>query len=218
MSNPSLFLLLSAMVLRVAVNQQTMSRRGIGNCALPNVADLGRQDLPSKDGLIAGGYSVYIRRDRPFVKILNYQYVCQSSGTVRGTVSSISMVVQFEVCFRSAESCANEPNQILVEQFQFDCLAEATDPVSGDSKMNAFTFNPNTTPPRITGLVRTIASRVVANLTTPLAEQCGECADGTSAIGIPATADTHCARMFICTVCPRLSEPLWPSSKMTLFR
>ena len=203
MSNPSIFLLLSATILRIAVNQQTMSRRGIGNCALPNVADLGRPDMLSKDGLVAGGFFHRIRAevgdDRPFVRIIDFNYVCQSSGTVRGTVSSVSVVVRFVACSGSVESCADEENgYTLLEQFQFDCLAEATDPVSGDSKMNVFTFNPNTTAPTITGLIRTIASRVEANLTTPLAEQCGECADGTSAIGIPATADTHCARMFIC--------------------
>ena len=203
MPNLCISLILSTMILRVLNQQATtpMPRRGIGNCALPSAADLGRPDMLSKDGLVAGGF--FHRTDagayRPFVRIIDFNYVCQSSGTVRGTVSSVSVVVRFVECSGSVEFCAGEENgNTLLEQFQFDCLAEATDPVSGDSKMNVFTFNPNTTAPTITGLIRTIASRVEADLTTPLAEQCGECADGTSAVGIPATADTHCARMFIC--------------------
>ena len=101
-------------------------------------------------------------------------------------------------CSGTEEFCADEANgETVIEQFQFDCQAVASDPDGGDSRMNVFAFNPNTISPTVTGIVRTIAPRVEANLTTPLAEQCGECADGYSAIGIPATGDTHCARMLI---------------------
>ena len=164
----------------------------------PTMADLGRSDVPSQDGLIAGGLTAdgTDADTRPFVRILDFQYVCQSSGTMRGTVSSVSVVVQFETCSGTEVFCANEANRdTLIEQFQFDCLAVATDPNGGDPKMNVFSFNPNTISPTVRGLVRTITSRVEADLTTPLAERCGECADGTSVVGLPATADTHCARM-----------------------
>ena len=178
-----------------------MARMNIGNCAVPTMADLGRSDMRSQDGLVAGGLvadGTDAGNNRPFVRILSSNYVCQSSGTARGTVSSVSVVVQFETCSGTEVFCADAANgETVIEQFQFDCLAMATDPNGGDSRMNVFVFDPNTTSPSITGLVRTIASRVVADLTTPLAEQCGECADGTSAVGIPATGDTHCARMFI---------------------
>ena len=163
---------------------------------LPTMADLGCSDVPSQDGLVAGGLTADGANTRPFIRIIDFQYVCQSSGTMRGTVSSVSVVAQFETCSGTEVFCANEANrETVIEQFQFDCLAVATDPNGGDPRMNVFSFNPNTISPTITGLVRTIASRVVANLTTPLADQCGECADGTSAVGIPATADTHCACM-----------------------
>ena len=195
-----IFLLLSATIIRVANQQSAMSRTGVGNCALPTREDLGRADMRSQDGLVAGG----LRADgtegstspRPFVRIIDYNIVCQSAGTIRGTVSSVSVVVQFEVCDGTAVGCADDARaETVVEQFQFDCQAEAQDPAGGAPRRDVFTFDPDTTTPTAAGIVRTIASRVVATLTTPLADQCGECADGTSAVGIPATGDTHCARM-----------------------
>ena len=193
------FLLLSATLLKVAHLQPSMPRTDIGNCVLPTVADLGRSDVPSQDGLIAGGLTADgtdAGNTRPFVRIIDFQYVCQSSGTMRGTVSSVSVVVQFETCSGTEVFCADEANrEAVIEQFQFNCLAVATDPNGGDPRMNVFSFDPNTISPTVRGLVRTIESRVEADLTTPLADQCGECADGTSAVGIPATDDTHCARM-----------------------
>ena len=205
MSNLCILLLFTAATLRVVHLQPSMPsgpRTDIGNCMLPTMADLGRSEVPSQDGLVAGGLTADgtdAGNTRPSIRILNFQYVCQSSGTMRGTVSSVSVVVQFETCSGTEVFCANEANrETVIEQFQFDCLAVATDPNGGDSRMNVFSFNPNTISPTVRGLVRTIASRVEADLTTPLAEQCGECADGTSVVGIPASGDTHCARMLYC--------------------
>ena len=201
MLNLCILLLFTAATLRVAHQQPSVPRADIGNCMLPTMADLGRSDVPSQDGLIAGGLTADgtdAGNIRPFVRILAFRYVCQSSGTMRGTVSSVSVVVQFETCSETEVFCANAANrETVIEQFQFDCLAVATDPNGGDPRMNVFAFDPNTNSPSITGLVRTIASRVEADLTTPLADQCGECADGTSVVGIPASGDTHCARMLI---------------------
>ena len=203
-NNLCILLLFTAATLRVAHLQPSMPsvpRADIGNCMLPTMADLGRSDVPSQDGLVAGGLTadgIDAGNTRPFVRIIDFQYVCQSSGTMRGTVSSVSVVVQFETCSGTEVFCADAANrEAVIEQFQFDCLAVATDPNGGDPRMNVFSFDPNTISPTVRGLVRTIASRVEADLTTPLAERCGECVDGTSAIGLPATADTHCARMLI---------------------
>ena len=67
---------------------------------LPTMADLGCSDTPSQGGLVAGGLTAGgtdAANTRPFVRILDFQYVCQSSGTVRGTVSSVSVVVQLDL-------------------------------------------------------------------------------------------------------------------------
>ena len=141
-NNLCIFLLFTAATLRVVHLQPSMPRMNIGNCMLPTMADLGRSDVPSQDGLVAGGLTADgtdAGADRPFVRI---NYVCQSSGTVRGTVSSVSVVVQFETCSGTEVFCANEANrETVIEQFQFDCLAVATDPNGGDPRMNVFSFN-----------------------------------------------------------------------------
>ena len=63
------------------------------------------------------------------MQILSINYVCQASGTVRDTVS---LVVEYRMC----QSAVCATSSTLTEQFQFDCLAVATDPDGGDSRMN----------------------------------------------------------------------------------
>ena len=186
-----LLLLYSAATLRVGHLQTTGARTNVGNCALPT-SELGQTEVLSQYGLIAGVFNADSSGSpRPFVQIITAHYVCQASGTVRDTVSSISLVVEYRLCFAS---CANSSNILItIDQFQFDCFADAIDPHGGsDMRKNVFAFDPNTSSPSvIASLVRSDSSGVVANFSTPLATHCGECADGTMA------APDHCVRTLI---------------------
>ena len=176
----------------------TVVRSGVGNCAsLPTPAEIGRTDRPSRDGFVAGlsilGSSAY----RPFVQIISVNFVCQSHGTVRGTLSSVSFVAEYMKCLTAdGLNCST-----IVEQFQFDCLAVAYDPWDIEpARTNVYSYDSNTVSPRLVHglrILRTMQSRIVANMSTPLVDQCGECVELWSSSGLPSAPDTHCVGMLL---------------------
>ena len=188
-------LLLAAARWRAVELQATAQRQNIGNCAsLPTPEEIGRTDMISLDGYVAGLANSYIMPpSRAYVQIIGVNFVCQASGTVRGTVSSVSFVVEYVMC-QAADGVNCETR---LEQLQFDCAAVAADPDGGDPKMNVYSFDPNSVVPMTYNsiLIRTLEFRISANLSTPFEDQCGDCADGHGYLGLPAAPDTHCIRM-----------------------
>ena len=159
------------MTARVACQQSR-----VGDCPGLSGNDLGRSDMYSTDGLVPrallrGDSS---KDDLPGVRIYNFTIVCETAGMRRNTVSSASVIVDYEHCVLSP-TCTS-PTRVT-RQFDFDCRPENT-------------FFP---PYKALGSVVN-TDNPVGTLATALKTKCMECAK--PAANLVSDAATHCARKF----------------------
>jgi hypothetical protein len=114
-------------------------------------------------------------RELQLVRIIDFSVVCESSGIVRDSISSISLVVNFE-CVGTI--CGNEVSN-RTEQFQYDCLANTTLP------------KPNKSLGR---RVRSLSTTATL-MTTPMVA-CGDCSEEVVDEMVPDPV-THCVGMLL---------------------
>ena len=135
-------------------------RNGISSCESPSPESFGSMDSGGSDqGIVAdffGGGDAGVVPPQ-IVRIMAVNMVCEASGLTRGSLSSISAIVQYE-CL---DTQCGGMNNVFIDQYRLDCL-EFDDGVASFSGVTS-------------GEIRTVAAEVVGNLTTPLMDQCGRC-------------------------------------------
>lgn len=157
-------------------------RRGVGNCAEVTLANLGSPDELTTQGIVAATFRISdaVGEVSNLVRIVRHLVVCEASGATRDTISSISVVVEYEWCTVAANPCVPA---VATDQFQFDCLGE--DSFLDGSETNGVAGNPAKT---LGESVRT-TSPTGTFATTPT-DQCSECA--APAYLLDPDPDTHC--------------------------
>lgn len=125
------------------------------------------------------------------VQVLRFHVVCDSSGLLRNTSSSVSVVVNF-LC-RGPTCRGGGPNETIVnstEQFQFNCVTVIVGGVSVEGEIlggrEAFAFERG----RFLGSFRRVEP--VASFSTAREDRCGLCVDPAVDIGRAADNETHC--------------------------
>ena len=100
----------------------TQRRQYTGDCTYSNlVSELGRRDDLSQTGMVKYALSKSVKDTAPSVQIINHTIVCQSVGTKRNTISSVSMVVHY-ACMQSSGKICPQALESRTEQFNFECL------------------------------------------------------------------------------------------------
>ena len=139
----------------------------------------------SANGLVSLGLRPPSEENNPVnVRIIEYNFVCDASGTHRDTSSYVSVVVKFQcttaIIDPSLDACAGESANIT-RQYQFSCIEDSGQPIWSatieNTRNNIQTIDPT------------------ATLTTPLDNRCRRCIDDRT---VPASnATTHCEREFM---------------------
>ena len=174
---------LTLCILLLAAGEIAYSQRAgnIGSCEKLMKDDFGRSDTFSADGIVAE----ILQEDGMTagqVRIDGFKIVCEVAGLMRGTISSISVIIAYQ--YTNTSLMSSPLNR--TEQFQMDCVNGLND--------NTASFSP----PMILlgGGVRTLEPN--GTLETQLNEKCGICADPAIIPDIDNTVeiDTHCFRMY----------------------
>ena len=134
-------------------------RNGVSSCERPSLEDFGSMDSGGSDeGIVTGffGGSDFGIVPPQTIRIMAVNRVCEASGLTRDSLSSISVIVQYE-CLDT--QCGGMGN-VFIDQYRLDCIE--TDGVASFSGVTS-------------GDIRTATAGVVGNLTTPLMDQCGRC-------------------------------------------
>ena len=134
-------------------------RSGVSSCERPSLDDFGSSDAAGSNegiltGFFGGGEAGIV--DPQTIRIVAVNWVCEASGLTRGSLSSISVIVQYE-CL---DTKCGGMNNVFIDQYRLDCIE--TDGVASFSGVTS-------------GYIRTAAAEVVGDLTTPLMDQCGRC-------------------------------------------
>ena len=166
----------------MAHTQLSTQRRDVGDCAELAIADLGNISEFSEAGIIAQSRTV---GDTPGgvvqfrVLVRNFSIVCTSSGSRRDTISSISLIVEYETCpINTVGTCASPISQ--TEQFQYDCGTDDD-------------FLP---PTKVIGGVSAARTETpTGTFSTTRMDQCGECAQ--PAANFFPDPDTHCGGIIV---------------------
>ena len=143
-------------------------------CSSFTLTDLGSNTSLSTDGLLAtalglggeGGIDVQ-------AQVVNYRILCDASGSMRGTSSYVSVLVEFVCSAASINVC--DRTTVVTRQFQFSCG-------DGDvwiasifgSRNDIQTLNPT------------------ATFTTTPSNQCRACVDDDQTTSPNIDATTHC--------------------------
>ena len=105
-------------------------------CAPLTVQDLGSTTEFSRDGLIARSIIFDAAIVRIPIRILNYKILCEATGILRNTASSVSVLVEFQ-CEGLGASRSCDRRTRITRQFQFGCSRsrnvfdfESSDPVN----------------------------------------------------------------------------------------
>jgi hypothetical protein len=155
------------------------------SCSLIAIDDLGNTAEFSEQGLIARaivppGASI---PSIP-VRIMYFTKVCDAAGDRINTSSFVSVVVQFQCNFTSAEASlavCSDPNNVVTRQYQFQCAEQNGQPAWGTIVSSSSSFAQTLNP--------------TATLSTPLVDTCRRCIDDQqSSRADPAT---HCDRELI---------------------
>lgn len=149
----------------------------IGSCAQITIDDLGTTDSLSAQGLVV---DALFTLNQPMVRILRFERVCEASGLLRNTSTSISVVVEYGCMGCQDMGAPNNTVIMVTEQFQFVCDQDFFEGGGSSSTYDSGRFAP--------GILRTPSP--TAMLTTGLEDQCGLCAD--PAFDPLAEQDTHC--------------------------
>lgn len=119
-------------------------RAGSANCPLLTLSDLGSNEMFTSMGLVSA-----VLPDNQPVQIVDFNIVCLSSGMLRDTYSSASVVISY-MC--AGGTCTGRNPGTVTDQFVFSCNGD----VWGGNFSNVIT-DP------------------IADLTTPLETSCSGC-------------------------------------------
>ena len=148
-------------------------------CSSFTLADLGSNTSLSTDGLLAtalglggeGGIDVQ-------AQVVNYRILCDASGSMRGTSSYVSVLVEFMCNAASINVC--DGTTVVTRQFQFSC---------GDGNVwIASIFRSN-------NHIQTL--NPTATFTTTPNNQCRACVDDEQFSSSNIDATTHCFGMYL---------------------
>ena len=152
------------------------------SCPLITINDLGSTTEFSTDGLVARGIIPPgdTSSQRIFVRIVDFNIVCNASGDRIDTSSYVSVIVQLQCNSTNVHPSLTDCNgsTMITRQYQFQCIEDNGQPIWGaivsGSTLHVQTLNPD------------------ATLSTPLAGQCRRCIDDIQS----SRADpiTHCDR------------------------
>lgn len=160
-----------------------------GSCLPITLQDLGSNETLSSIGLLPRALRDQLSVQEPDVRVFDFHVVCETAGEMRGTVSSVSLIVDFEC--RGAACRGVSPNNTVVnstEQIQFNCTFSTFEVGNSPPFYQDFFLN---------GMLRT--DNPTGTFLTPLDNRCGFCSDPTS-ISLPADPDTHCVGKKLCHV------------------
>ena len=171
---------LTLFILLLATGEIAYSQRAnIGSCEKLVKDDFGRSDTFSADGIVAEILQEDGMTSTVQVRIDGFKIVCEVAGLMKGTISSISVIIAYQYNTSLMSSPLNR-----TEQFQMDCVTS----LNG----NTASFSP----PMILlgGGVHTLEPN--GTLETQLNEKCGICADPVIIPNNRVEIDTHCFRMY----------------------
>ena len=143
-------------------------------CPSFTLADLGSNTSFSTDGLLAtalglggeGGLDIE-------AQVINHRILCDASGSMRGTSSYISVLVQFMCNAANINAC--DGSTVVTRQFQFSCgTGEMWVAAIFGSNNNIQTLNP------------------AATFTTTPSNQCRACVDDEQTANPNIDVTTHC--------------------------
>ena len=175
------FFLQSLLLIWLGLDYRLVSAQSM-SCPLITIDDLGSTTEFSTDGLVARGI---VPLGEPAatvpVRIRSFIKVCDVTGDQINTSSFVSVVVELQCDFQSSTpslTVCSDPNNTVTRQYQFQCIEQNRQLVWATivSGSNFFvqTLNP------------------IANLSTPLADQCRRCIDDRQSSRADPT--THCDR------------------------
>ena len=162
------------------------------SCPLITINDLGSTTEFSNDGLVARGIIPVgdTSSQGIFVRIMDFNIVCNASGDRINTSSFVSVVVELQCNSTSTHSTLIEcdGSTTITRQYQFQCVEQNGQPVWGTivSGSNQFvqTLNP------------------IATLSTPLASQCRRCIDDLQSSRADPTTHCDCESSIDCIYAP----------------
>ena len=93
-------------------------RSGVSSCERPSLDDFGSLDSGGSDQGIVADLSGGGDAAPQIVRIVAVNIVCEASGLTRDSLSSISVIVQYE-CLDT--QCGGMGN-VLIDQYRLDCL------------------------------------------------------------------------------------------------
>ena len=149
------------------------------SCPSFTLANLGSNTTFSTQGLLStaltlggdGGIGVS-------AQILNYKILCDASGTMRGTSTYVSVLVEFQCDSSLINVC--DRTTVITRQFQFSCgTGNVWFANIFDSSNNIQTLNPT------------------ATFETALSDQCMACVDDEQIISSSIDTTTHCFGKYI---------------------
>ncbi len=182
MNLPWSVLLLPVLTTVVVHSDQSVIPNGVGICnKLRTASDLGITTTLSSEGILATAVvPVNDGSDPPMVQVLDFQLVCEVAGARRDTVGGVSVVVTY-MCMGPLCRAGTGASDVitLTEQFNFECTINdaSQDLTARESVLVAAGNAPRDENP-------------LANLNTPLADQCSQCVDPT--VAAAANNVTHC--------------------------
>ena len=179
-------------VLSVCLGLACLASAQSQSCPLITINDLGSTTEFSTNGLVAQGIIPPgdTSSQSIFVRIVDFNIVCNASGDRIDTSSYVSVIVQLQCNSTNVHSTLADCNgsTMITRQYQFQCIEDngqpAWDAIVSGSNMNVQTLTPT------------------ATFSTPLANQCRRCIDDQQS----SRADpiTHCDRessMIVCSSC-----------------
>ena len=138
----------------------TAGRSDVGNCQRPDEATIA--------ALIPESFDLGDGDSRPTVDISGMMVVCESTGLLRNTINSFSVIVSY-----NCTGITGCDGTLRTEQFQYDCNSD-------DTFAEALILG---------GDLRTQSPS--GTLMTPLNVECGRCVE--SGGDVPSNMDDHCA-------------------------
>jgi len=134
-------------------------------------------DTDGTPGLVARAFQIGTdgnSADAPEIKVYRARTVCAASGLERNTISSISLLVDYEcVSGVRCEAVGVPLNSRRTDQFQFSCTGTNYSAISTS----------------LNGSAITLEGDVEVNFTTVADTECGICGDSPV---FGSTTDTHC--------------------------
>ena len=76
--------------------QRPRTRSNVGNCPRLTAEDIGRSDSLSNTGIISRTFSTLDGVEYPLIRVLGFQILCESAGLYINTISSVSLIAEYQ--------------------------------------------------------------------------------------------------------------------------